>query len=157
MRADVTEKKETPPEWFLYKAALKASCPQIICSNLCPHIISCPEQQRLVADDVTYLLFHQPSWDRAGTTVFCWQGCSFESKGPQSYTEPTYLPSTSSRDVRVRVVEERKVVGSVLVSTGFLSLMLVALGAGGSRPGTGEKKKTGVGHRSPTSLHMVPE
>lgn len=42
--------------------------------------------------------------------------------------------------MRVQVVEERKVVGSVLGSTGLLSLRLVALGAGGTRPGTGEKK-----------------
>lgn len=63
----------------------------------------------------------------------------------------------SSRDVRVRVVEERKVVGSVLGSTGLLSLVLVALGAGGTRPGTGEKTRAGVDHWSPTYLHMVQE
>lgn len=59
--------------------------------------------------------------------------------------------------MRVRVVEERKVVGSVLVSTGLLPLMLVALGGGGTRPGTGEKKKTGVGRWSPRALHKDQE
>lgn len=59
---------------------------------------------------------------------------------PQSCIDPTYLPSAPSREVRVLVVEECKVVGSVLGSTGFFSFMLVALGAGGTRPGTGEKR-----------------
>lgn len=42
--------------------------------------------------------------------------------------------------MRVLVVEECKVVGNVLGSTGFFSFILVALGAGGTRPGTGEKR-----------------
>lgn len=42
--------------------------------------------------------------------------------------------------MRVRVVEERKVVGSVLGSTGLFSLMPVDLGAGGTRPGTRQKR-----------------
>lgn len=41
----------------------------------------------------------------------------------------------------VLVVEERRVVGNVLGSTGLFSLMLVALGAGGTRPGTEEKRR----------------
>lgn len=41
----------------------------------------------------------------------------------------------------VLVVEECKVVGNVLGSTGLFSLMLVALGTGGTRPGTEEKRR----------------
>lgn len=72
-------------------------------------------------------------------------------------TSILHLPSSSSRDVCVLVVEERKVVGNVFRNSGFRSFMLVALGTGGTRPGTREKKRTGVGHRSPKSLHMVQE
>ena len=81
----------------------------------------------------------------------------FGSKSLQSHTKCTYLPSTSSRDVRVRVVEERRVVGIVLGTTGLLSLMLVALGAGGTRPGTGEKTRAGVDHWSPKYLPVLQE
>ena len=89
--------------------------------------------------------------------VVCWQGMRFGSKSPQAHTKCTYLPSTSSRDVRVRGVEERRVVGNVVGSTGLLSLILVALGAGGTRPGTGEKTRAGVDHWSPKYLPVVRE
>ena len=152
MRANVTEKKET--EWFLYKAALKLlalKSPVTIYESKCRHLpwIAGTDGWRC---DLPAICQNQ-----GGPRVFCGQEMVIWIEGPSITCEPTCLPSTSSRDVRVPVVEECKVVGRVLVSTGFLSFTLVTLGAGGTSPGAGEKKRTGVDHWSPKSLHMVRE